>query len=52
MYDVVVCILLAICDSHVVHVGSVLPCLKTLGGIKCCVRFFVPSELVMTLLPV
>jgi len=33
MHDVVVSTLLAICNSHVLHVGSVLPCLKALGGI-------------------
>jgi len=46
------CALLAICNPHVLHVGRVLPCLKTLGGIKCCVRFSVPKDLVMTLSPV
>ena len=39
MHDVMVYILLAICNYHGLHVGSVLPCLKALGGIKCCVRF-------------
>jgi len=39
MHDVMVYILLAICNSYGLHVGSVLPCLKALGGIKCCVRF-------------
>jgi len=33
MPDVMVYILLAICNSHVLHVESVLPCLKVLGGI-------------------
>ena len=51
-HDVVVCILLAICNSHVLHIGSVLPCLKNLGGIKCCVRFSVPRDPVMTFSPV
>ena len=46
-----VCILLAICNSHVLHVGSVLPCLKTLGEIKCCVGFFVPRDPMTTLSP-
>jgi len=45
-------VFLAICNSHVLHVGSVLPCLKALGGIKCCVRFFVPRNPVKTLSPV
>jgi len=49
MHDVMVCILLAICNSHVLHVGSVLPCLKALGEIKCYVRFFVPRDPVKTL---
>ena len=51
MHDVVACILLAICILHVMHVGSILPCLKTLGEIKCCVRFSVPRNLVVTLSP-
>ena len=33
MHDVLVSTLLAICNSHVLHVESVLPCLKALGGI-------------------
>jgi len=49
MRDVMVSTLLAICNSHVLHVGSVLPCLNTLGGIKCCVRFSVPRNPVKTL---
>jgi len=49
MHDVIVCILLVICNPHVLHVGSVLPCLKTLVGIKCCVRFFIPRDPVKTL---
>jgi len=52
MHDVMVYILLAICNYHGLHVGSVLPCLKALGGIKCCVRFFVPRNPVKTLSPV
>ena len=52
MHNVMMCIFLAICNSHVLHVGSVLPCLKALGGIKCYVRFFVPRDLVKTLSPV
>jgi len=34
MHDVIVCILLAICNSDVLHVESVMPGLKPLGGIK------------------
>jgi len=34
MHDVMVCILLAICNPHVLHVRSVLPCLKTLVEIS------------------
>jgi len=52
MHDVMVCILLTLCNSQVLHVGSVLPCLKALGGIKCCVRFSVPRDLVKTFSPV
>jgi len=52
MLDVMVCILIAICNSHVLHVGSVLPCLKALGGIKCCVRFSIPRDPVKILSPV
>jgi len=52
MHDVMVSTLLAICNSHVLHVGSVLPCLKALDGIKCCVRFSVPRNPVKTLSPV
>jgi len=33
MHGVWVSTLLAICNSHVLHVESVLPCLKALGGI-------------------
>ena len=51
MHDVVVSTLLAICNSHVLNIGNVLPCLKSLGGIKCCVRFSVPRNLVVTLSP-
>jgi len=32
--------------------GNVLPCLKTIGEIKCCVRFSVPRDPVKTLSPV
>jgi len=49
MHDAMVSTSLAICDSHVLNVGSVLPCLKSFGGIKCYVRFFVPRNLVVTL---
>jgi len=49
MHNVMVYILLAICNSHGLHIGSVLPCLKALGGIKCCVRISVPRNLVKTL---
>jgi len=49
MHNVVVCILLAIYNYDVVHVESVLPFLKTLGGTKCCVRFSVPRNSVVTL---
>ena len=49
MHDVIVCILLAICNFHVLHVESVLPYLKSFAGIKCCVRFSVPEDPVMTL---
>jgi len=52
MHDVMVYILLTICNSHGFYVGSVLPCLKSLGEIKCCVRFSVPRNPVKTLLPV
>jgi len=46
------CVLgLKIYNSHVLHVKSVLPDLKTLGEIKCCVRFSVPRDLVKTLSP-
>jgi len=48
MHDVMVYILLAIFNSHGLYVGSVLPCLKTLGGIKCCVRFSIPRNPVKT----
>jgi len=34
MHDVMVYILLAICNSHGLYVGSVLSCLKNLGGIE------------------
>ena len=51
LYDAMVCTLLVICNPHVFHVGSVLPCLKALGGIKCYVRFSVRRDLVMTLSP-
>jgi len=51
-HDVVECILLAICNLHVLHVGSVLPYLKTLIRVKCCMRFSVPRDPVMTLSPV
>ena len=47
------CVLaLEIYNSHVLHVGSVLLGLKTLGEIKCCVRFFVPRDPVKILSPV
>ena len=49
MHDVIVYILLVICNSHGLYIGSVLPCLKALGGIKCCVRFSVPRNPVKTL---
>jgi len=49
MHDAMVSTSLAICDSHVLNVGSVLPCLKSFGGIKCYVRFSVPRNLVVTL---
>ena len=52
MHDVVVSTLLAIYNSHVLHVRSVLSCSKNLCEIKCCVRFCVPRDPVMTLLPV
>jgi len=51
VHDVMVCILLAMCNSHVLHVGSVLPCLKAFGGIKCCVMFSVPRDPVKTFSP-
>jgi len=41
MHDVMVCILLALSNSYVLHIGSVLSCLKALGGIMCFVRFSV-----------
>jgi len=47
------CVLgLKIYNSHLLHVGSVLPCLKTLGEIKCRVRFSVPRDPMNTLSPV
>ena len=52
MHDVMECILLTICNFHVLCVESVLPILKSLGGIKCCVRFSLSRDLVMTILPV
>jgi len=52
MHDVVMSTLLAICSSHVLNVGSNLPCLKNLVGIKCCVRFSVSRNPVKTLSPV
>ena len=52
MRDVMVCSLLTISNYHVLHVWSVLPCLKALGEIKCCVRFSIPRNLVKTLSPV
>jgi len=42
-HDVMVRILLAICKSHVLHVESVLHCLKALGGMKCVVMFHLIS---------
>ena len=47
----VVSTLLAICNSHVLDVGECFAFLKALGGIKCCVRFFVPRNPMKTLLP-
>jgi len=52
MHDEMVCVLLAICNSSPMHVESVLPFLKTLGGIKCCVRFSIPRDPMKTLSPV
>jgi len=49
MHDVMVWISLVICNSDVLHVESIFPFLKTLGGIKCCVRFSVPRDPVKTL---
>jgi len=46
-----VCSWLAISNAYVLHVGSVLSCLKAFSEIKCCVRFFVPRNPVKTLLP-
>jgi len=51
MFDVMVYVL-AICNSDVLHVESVLPYLKALIGIGCCVRFSVPRNPVKTLSPV
>jgi len=51
-HDVMVCIWLAIRNLQVLHVESILFCLKALGGIKCCVRFSVPRNPVKTLSPV
>jgi len=42
-------VLLAIDNSNVLYVGSVCLAWRALGGIKCCVRFFVPRNLVKTL---
>jgi len=44
LHNVVVCILLEIYNSDVLHVESILHFLKTLNKIKCCVRFFVPRN--------
>jgi len=43
---------LEISNTDMLHVESILPCLKNLGEIKCCVRFSVPRNLVKTLSPV
>jgi len=45
------CILLTIYNSHVAC-WECLSCLKSLGGIKCCVRFSAPRDPMMTLSPV
>jgi len=47
-----VCIWLVIRNLQVLHVESILICLKTLGGIKCCVRFSVHRNPVKTISPV
>jgi len=52
MHVAVVSTLLAICNSHVLNVRSVLPCLKIFGGIKWCVRFSVPRNPMVTPSPV
>ena len=51
MHDVMVWISLAIYNSDVLHVEIILPFLKNLGEIKCCVRFSVPRDPIMTLSP-
>ena len=51
-YYVVTCILLTICNPRELHVESVLSWLKNIGEIKCCVRFSIPKNPVVTLLPV
>jgi len=52
MHDMVLSTLLAIWNSHVLSVGSVLPCLKAFVGMKCCVRFSISRNPVKTFLPV
>jgi len=49
MQNVMVCIWLTIFSFLVLYVRSVILLLKNHGGIKCCVRFSVPRDLVMTL---
>ena len=51
-HEVTVCIWLAIRNLQVLHIKSILICLKTLGGIKCCVRFSITRNQVKTLSPV
>jgi len=51
-HDVIVCILLANCNSDGLHVESVILDLKPLGGIKCCVRFSVPRNSMKNISPV